>query len=608
MYLSADRLRLAVERLGSSCATQRLVDFLILKRAIVFSGSPSVELSKNDPHLVQAICDLMETHQGAASNPNEEFPYINIFGTENHSSKGYRSRKYPSNGTAVTVPGWSDVIKTAGQKPRIATFKAGYVKNLASLMLKAHGSMPMLIDAAVWFHRFRPLPPMQNPVLFCRQLIERFLNETGVTDYESRILFEDQQEAFENWLGMQAADPVDYLPYRSSQVNQAADSEGEDSEDLPKRDDDGVELETKIGQEPLIDQPYDPSRTNIVTRQITIDLLLNRIREGEIDLNTAFQRRGDLWSETQKSRLIESLMIRIPLPSFYFDATDDSRWLVVDGLQRLTTLDLFLNKHMPLQNLEFLSEYNDFEFADLPRPLRRRIEETQVTVNLIQPGTPGKVKFYIFRRINTGGLVLNAQEIRHALNQGPAVEFLRRLAKSPEFLAATDGSISDKRMADCEFVLRFMAFTLTSYAHYIIPDLDAFLNDQMGRLNKEADNFDRLTLAFQRAMRTAKLIFEEQAFRKHEPSAQKRAPINKALFEAWAVSLGRLDDKSCETLVDRRDSLRSAEMQLYLTDHGFVQSVTQGTGDVRKVHKRFQTIEGLVQDILKTKHAEVVHG
>jgi hypothetical protein len=193
---------------------------------------------------------------------------------------------------------------------------------------------------------------------------------------------------------------------------------------------------------------------------------------------------------------------------------------------------------MTLQSMEFLSEYNGATFEKLPRPLRRRIEETQVTVNLIQPGTPSKVKFYIFRRINTGGLVLNAQEIRHALNQGPAIELLRRLAKSQEFLSATDGGVSDKRMADCEFVLRFMAFTLTSYTQYTVPDLDAFLNDQLARLNKETVEYDRLTVMFRQAMKTAETLFEKTRFVSTSPILQKERRLIK---HCSRLGLFRLD-------------------------------------------------------------------
>ncbi len=224
-----------------------------------------------------------------------------------------------------------------------------------------------------------------------------------------------------------------------------------------------------------IAHPYDPTKSKIDTRPLTIDLLVKRIKENEIDLSPPFQRRAGLWTQKQKSQLIESLLIRIPLPAFYFDATNASRWLVVDGLQRLTTFKEFILGEMRLEGLEYLIQCNGKTFLELPRPLRRDIEENQVTLHLIQPGTPPEVKFNIFRRVNTGGLVLTPQEIRHALNQGPIVGLLTELAQSHEFLEATTHSISSNRMADREFVLRFLAFASTSYRDYKVADMDAFL-------------------------------------------------------------------------------------------------------------------------------------
>ncbi len=103
----------------------------------------------------------------------------------------------------------------------------------------------------------------------------------------------------------------------------------------------GVELEDTSG-DVQITEPFDPSLIRVDTKPMTIDLLRLRIAYNELDLAPGFQRKGGIWKDEAQSRLIESMLIRIPLPAFYMDATNDEKWLVVDGLQRLTTLKRFM--------------------------------------------------------------------------------------------------------------------------------------------------------------------------------------------------------------------------------------------------------------------------
>ncbi|MCI0574083.1 MAG: DUF262 domain-containing protein, partial [Myxococcaceae bacterium] len=309
---------------------------------------------------------------------------------------------------------------------------------------------------------------------------------------------------------------------------------------------------------------------------------------------------GGLWSDAAQSRLIESLLIRIPLPAFYMDATNEERWLVVDGLQRLSVLKRFIiDQDLALTGLEFLINLRGKRFSELPRPLQRRIEETQLIVYLIQPGTPPNLKFNIFERINTGGLPLSAQEIRHALNQGPAALMLERLAGAPAFERVVGRSIRTQRMTDREFVLRFLAFVLTPPETYRSQDLDGFLNQQMGVLNAMSDA-DRAALEgrFLRAMDAAWRLFEKDAFRKRYRPEDPRKPVNKALFEAWAVTLDALSDAELELLVQRRETLRDRLMAVMNRDSGFVDSISRSTGDVRNVRLRFSTVRALAREVL----------
>jgi hypothetical protein len=237
-------------------------------------------------------------------------------------------------------------------------------------------------------------------------------------------------------------------------------------------------------------------------------------------------------------------------------------------------------------------------FDELPRKLQRRIEETMVTVNIIEKGTPEEAKLNLFKRINTGGLALTAQEIRHAINPGPVRAFLKDLAESDEFLRATSRSVSTDRMDDRECVLRFLAFVLTPPEQYPAQqDFDWFLNDAMKKLNGMApEQRADLGQRFLRSMRAASTILGNKSFRKL--SRDRRGPINKALFESWSVNLEACSDADLAKLAQRRDGLIDRFIHLLRSRSDFEMALSQGTGDRSKVLLRFREIRGLLRAVL----------
>ena len=344
-----------------------------------------------------------------------------------------------------------------------------------------------------------------------------------------------------------------------------------------------------------IDDPFDPTRIRITTKQPTVDLVVERMRLGEITLQPDFQRSDDVWPKAMRSRLIESLLLRIPLPVFYMAGDQDDNWKVVDGLQRLGTLrDFVLDRQLRLRGLEYLTRFENHSFDDLPRPMQRRITETQLSCHVIEPGTPPEVMYNIFKRINTEGKPLVGQEIRHALNPGPARDLLGELARSDEFMRATDGTVNPKRMANRECVLRFLAFRSLGEAEYG-GKLDVFLMSAMKHLNRNPEQHPSLREDFRRAMSLASDIFGREAFRKpNRPGAQGRSPVNKPLFESLSVALAEVPEGRAGELVSRKEKIVEDLVQLMKEDEEFLESISVGTQTTRQVTTRFGRMRRLL--------------
>ena len=252
------------------------------------------------------------------------------------------------------------------------------------------------------------------------------------------------------------------------------------------------EIEKELPPE-SIEYAFNPELIKVRTNPILVDQIVSRSALGEIDLTPDVQRERGIWDNQAKSRFIESILLKLPLLVFYVAADNHENWSVVDGAQRFSTICDYVNDQFVLKNLEYLVDLEGKTHAEIPRRFQRRLIENSLQVNVIEPGTPLEVKFNFFKRINTGGLPLRAQEIRHALHPGPVRDRLKNMANSDTFLTVTNRSISSKRMADRECVLRFIAFYSEDWESYNAKRLDSFLVEAMQRVNAIDDSsFDNL--------------------------------------------------------------------------------------------------------------------
>lgn len=319
---------------------------------------------------------------------------------------------------------------------------------------------------------------------------------------------------------------------------------------------------------------------------MSISNIIDRLENDEVDLAPDFQRHSALWSQEKQSRLIESLMLKIPLPAFYFDASKEDKWIVIDGLQRLTAFQNYLvgvkdsdntKRKFKFKGMQFLTDFNDKTFDELPRQYIRRIKEANIIVYTVAQGTPDEVVFNIFQRINTGGVQLNDQEIRQALYSGRGTGLIKDLADMSAFKEATQYAVKPDRMMDREYVLRFISFTELDYESEYKGKIDSFLIKGLKKANNfNDDDIERVTKKFVRVMNRCNAVFGKLAFRRYSKNF-RRGPINKAIFEIWSICFSELNDNELDKIQQRKDEFINGFAEL-LTDAEF-------SSDLRSSHQ-----------------------
>lgn len=372
------------------------------------------------------------------------------------------------------------------------------------------------------------------------------------------------------------------------------EDEYEDKDEIEYEDKDEIENEIK---------PFDTKSIKISSVVVSLESLVKRLKYNEIDLNPDFQRNSNLWNRNKMSRLIESIILRLPLPIFYFDVSDTNKWIVIDGLQRLSTIQQFIvDNKFKLVNMEFLKELEGKNYTDLDRNIQRIIEETQIITYQMEPQTPKEVRYSIFNRINTGGITLNPQEIRQALNQkNNGVNFLKEVVDDKVFKEIV--RIRSKRMIDRELVLRFIAFKISDfdYFHKTGSKLSTYLDNAMEKIDSgNLTEFDLNKIKndlFETLKYLAKIFNREVLFNKKLVNERKTATLNKSLFEIWTVSISNLNELEKEILLIKKNKLLEKYKDL-LNDSTFEDSITIGTNDRKAVIKRFDLFKNMLQEVL----------
>ena len=321
----------------------------------------------------------------------------------------------------------------------------------------------------------------------------------------------------------------------------------------------------------------------------TVHEVLRRIGADRYVMNPDFQR-DFIWDDEKQSKLIESVIMRIPLPVLYLAEDDEGRMVVVDGLQRLSTFKGFFDNKLRLK-LKDRPELDGRRFRDLPPKLQNRIEDCNLILYIIDSQVPERARLDIFERVN-GGVALTRQQMRNCLFMGKATRFLRDEAKTELFLDATGRSLNSKTMRDREFVNRFCAFQILDIKEYK-GDMDDFLAMALKRMNDGSVALESLSNQFRMTLNNNLYLFGKHAFRKHKRGQDSRSVLNASLWDVMSTALSRHTESNVK---HHADATRDRFYGL-MDDEDFITAVTYSTNHPKKVADRFSAVRAALEEV-----------
>ena len=354
-------------------------------------------------------------------------------------------------------------------------------------------------------------------------------------------------------------------------------------------------------EQEIDDEPYAPSyqlserEVHTTPADPDVETLLKRIEEKHLILRPDFQRTS-VWDGTKKSRLVESLLLNLPIPPCFFAEDEDGTRVVVDGQQRLNSIDDFYHGRYALSGLQVLTDLNGKKWAELPPKLDRKILQRVIRTLVISHHSNPGIRFEIFERLNSGGEPLTEQEIRNATLRGEFNKLLNQISNTDDFLRAVHAKRPDPRLRHHELVLRFFAVraSLKNYR----PPLKMILSEYM-RENREpgAEELQRLKALFLTALSNSRSVFGDDVFRRYrekQGSLGFETAVSKAVFELEMLSLSFLKASDVQL---HGPAIKSAFMDLSAKNVEFSDSLSRATDHRKRFYNRLDLWSGKLREI-----------
>ena len=336
------------------------------------------------------------------------------------------------------------------------------------------------------------------------------------------------------------------------------------------------------------------------------------LHDGDLDLQPQYQRK---FVATPKiaSRLIESILMDVPIPVIYLAEEQDGTYSVIDGQQRLTAFLSYINGKFPngdtfrLSGLSAYKELNKLAFNDLDKELQNKIKKTTIHTIVIKKESNEDIKFEIFERLNTGSTALNEDEIRNTVYRGKYIELLSDLENNQIFHNLVQKDNYKNRMIYRGMILRFFALTEKSHLNYK-PSIKQFCNKELRDnrfLSEEKEKEYRIR--FTHCVDLVKTVFGKNAFRRYIPIKDSTehgywatTRINMALFD---IQMCCFAIYSKNDILRNADFIREAMIEHMSTNQEFIDSIEINTSNKEVLKKRFQLWLNKLDEILDISYA-----
>lgn len=347
-----------------------------------------------------------------------------------------------------------------------------------------------------------------------------------------------------------------------------------------------------------------PERRRIFTDKSDppISALYRRYKAGDLILDPIFQRRK-VWDDTRASRLIESVILEVPLPIFYLAEGSDSTEEVIDGQQRLSAFFRFLDNEYALRGLKALPDLNGQKFKNLDKPTQKIVRDSSVRTIVFKRESDENLRFEIFERLNTGAVALNRQELRNCVYRGLYNNLLIRLSADPDYMWLMGLKGPEKRMKDVEYVLRFAAFYHATYLKYK-PSMARFLDEDMRKHQKATKREqEELTAAFKNSVTLVRSLLGRNAFKRFHRGGDSESPngyweprkFNASLYDILMYSFA---DKDKNRVMANLDAIREALIVLMTENQSLIDAIELSTSSLRMVTTRFDIWRMTLDEIL----------